>query len=102
MSFPQTQSPRITIIQNRYKTTDFQPVYLERNITSLHLTRNLEYKSLRFLAIMDKRKSKDGCIVHQSDGENGDIHISGNQILGPLWRVEVRKMETANRNYSEK
>jgi len=41
--------------------------------------------------------------------ENGDIHewkmeiyTSGNQILRPLLRVEVWKMETGNRNYSEK
>ena len=51
---------------------------------------------------MDKQKRKYGCIGHQSDGENGDTHKSGNQILGPLWRVEFRKMKTGNRNYSEK
>jgi hypothetical protein len=62
------------------------------------LIRNLVYRSLLFLAILDKRKRKYGCIGHQSEGENGDIH----QILGPLWRVEVWKMENGNRNYSEK
>jgi hypothetical protein len=66
------------------------------------LIRNLEYILLRFLEILDKRKRKYGCIGHQSDGENGDIHMSGNQILGPLFWVEVWKMEIGNRNYSEK
>jgi hypothetical protein len=101
MSFPQTKSTYYSNT-NKYKTTDFQPVYAQQNITSLHLIRNLEYRSLRFLAILDKRKRKYGCIGQQSDGENGDTHMSGNQILGPLWRVEVRKMETGHRNYYEK
>jgi hypothetical protein len=34
--------------------------------------------------------------------EKMKIHTSGNQIIGPLWRVEVWKMETGNGNYSEK
>jgi len=102
MYFPQTKRPSISVIQNKYKTTDCQPVCAKWNITSLHLIRNLVYRSLRFLAVLDERKRKYGCIGHQSDGENGDIHMSGNQILGPLWRVEVPKTETRNRNYSEK
>jgi len=60
---------------------------------------SFDKRSPRFLAVLDKRKRKYGCIGLQSDG---DIHMSGNQILGPLWRVEFRKMETGNRNYAEK